>query len=398
MPQVCIAGGGPAGIVLGYLLARVGVQTLVLEKHKDFLRDFRGDTIHPSTLEIMHELGLLEEFLRLPHQKAERLAGRWDDHEVPISDFSSLPSRCRYIALMPQWDFLNFMAEKAKRFPCFELKMEAEITSLRKEGDRVVGVLAKTPEGPLEVQADLVIGADGRHSIVREKAGLEVKALSAPIDVLWMHIARKPTDPAQTFGYFKAGKILVLLNRDTYWQGGFVIAKGGIEDLKAKGLDFLKAQMASIAPFITEAVQALRSWDEVKLLSVRVDRLEQWYKPGVLCIGDAAHAMSPIGGVGINLAIQDAVATANRLAKPLREGRVTLEDLASIQKRRTWPTVLTQWMQIFVQNNVLTRALFSQGKLPMPLGFRMLRQWPWLRRIPARLVGLGVRPEHVSQI
>ena len=322
--RCCVVGGGPAGMMLGFLLARAGVEVLVLEKHADFLRDFRGDTIHPSTLEVIHELGLLEAFLRLPHQEATQLTAQIGDTSFPIADFRHLPTRCRFVAFMPQWDFLDFLAEQAARYPTFRLRLQAEATALIEEQGRVAGVRATTPDGPLEVRADLVVGADGRHSVVRERAGLEVRDLGAPMDVLWFRLPREPGDPDQPMGRFGPGQLLAMLNRGGYWQCGYVIPKGSLDRLRQQGLPAFREAVAGLAPFARERVGELRGWDEVKLLTVRVDRLARWYRPGLLCIGDAAHAMSPVGGVGINLAVQDAVAAANIRAPDAGSGVVPL--------------------------------------------------------------------------
>jgi 2-polyprenyl-6-methoxyphenol hydroxylase-like FAD-dependent oxidoreductase len=395
--RCCITGGGPAGIMLGFLLARMAVDVVVLEKHADFLRDFRGDTIHPSTLEIMYELGILDEFLKRPHQEVRELAGHIGSETVTIADFTHLPTHCKFLGLMPQWDFLNFISEQARAYPGFHLKMQAEATSLLEENGRVVGVRAKTLTGSLEIHADLTIGADGRHSLIRERAGLTVLNLGAPMDVLWMRLSRRPTDPGQTLGRFDTGRILVLLNREDYWQAAYVIPKGTADELRQRGLPALREEIARLAPFLRESVSELRNWDDqIKLLTVAVDRLKQWSRPGLLCIGDAAHAMSPIGGVGINLAIQDAVATANILGEKLRRGAVTEEALQAVQQRRTFPTRATQRLQVFVQNNVIKSVLGSSKPLSVPWAARLLQRWPFLRRIPARLVGLGFRPEHVK--
>ncbi len=392
----CIAGGGPAGMMLGFLLARGGVDVLVLEKHADFLRDFRGDTIHPSTLEVMHELGLLEEFLRRPHQELSRLDAQIGDTRLTIADFSHLPTKCKFIAFMPQWDFLNFLADQGRRYPTFHLRMETEVTGLILEGGRVTGVEASTSHGSLRVEADLVVGADGRSSIVRELAGLEIIDLGAPMDALWMQVPKAPDDPGQTFGRIAAGQILVLIDRGNYWQCAYVIPKGKFEDIRGRGLPALREAIATLAPFLRDRVGELREWTDVKLLTVKVDRLRQWYRPGLLCLGDAAHAMSPIGGVGINLAIQDAVAAANILALPLRHGSATPGPLRAVQRRRELPTRLTQGVQVFVQNRVIRNVLSSkQQQITLPLALRLLRRWHWLQRIPAYLVGIGVRPEHV---
>jgi 2-polyprenyl-6-methoxyphenol hydroxylase-like FAD-dependent oxidoreductase len=393
--RCCIAGGGPAGMMLGFLLARAGVPVLVLEKHADFLRDFRGDTIHPSTLEIMHELGLLSEFLRRPHQEARTISGQIGDDFVQIADFGHLPTHCRFVALMPQWDFLDFVAEQAKQYPAFQLKMEAEVNDLIIQNGRVAGLRATTPEGELTVHVDLVVGADGRHSTVRDKAGLEIIDLGAPMDVLWMRLSRRPADPAQTFGRFDTGRILVMLNREDYWQCAFVIPKGGVDEIHSRGLEFLRDEITRLAPHLRDRTAELKDWSDVKLLTVSVDRLRRWHRPGLLCIGDAAHAMSPVGGVGINLAIQDAVAAANILAPRFKQGIVSEDDLEAVQRRREFPTRATQAVQVFIQNRVIGRVLGSTEKLSAPMPVRLLRLMPFLTHIPARLIGLGIRPEHV---
>jgi 2-polyprenyl-6-methoxyphenol hydroxylase-like FAD-dependent oxidoreductase len=383
-------------MMLGFLLARAGVDVVVLEKHEDFLRDFRGDTIHPSTLEVMHELGLLEEFLRRPHQELKRLAAQIGDAYLTVADFSHLPTQCKFIAFMPQWEFLNFLSQQAKRYPTFHLRMQAEVTGLILEGGQVTGVEAKTPQGTLRVGSDLVVGADGRSSTVREQAALQSIDLGAPMDALWMRISRAPGDPGQTFGRIAAGRILALIDRGDYWQCAYVIPKGGFEEIRRRGLPALRDAIATLAPFFRDRVGELRDWSDVKLLTVKVDRLRQWYRPGLLCIGDAAHAMSPIGGVGINLAIQDAVAAANILALPLKHDAVTPEHLHAVQQRRELPTRLTQGVQLFMQNRVIRNVLSSsQQQVSLPLALRLLRRWRWLQRIPAYLVGVGVRPEHV---
>jgi len=391
----CIAGGGPAGMMLGLLLARAGVEVIVLEKHKDFFRDFRGDTIHPSTLELLHELGILDEFLKLPYQKAETIGGSIGDFKFTAADFRHLPTQCKFIALIPQWDFLDFIAGHARKYPAFHLKMEHEVTDLIREGDRITGVRVKTPQGDLAVIADLVVGADGRSSTVRDHSGLKVTDLGAPFDVLWMRISRDPNDPNQSLGNFQAGRILVTINRKDYWQCGFLIPKGMLEPLKQKGLANFHEEVVLAAPFLRERVGELDSWDKIKLLTVQVNHLDQWHLPGLLCIGDAAHAMSPVGGVGINLAIQDAVAAANILATPLSEKTVSQQTLSLVQKRREWPTHMTQRFQVFIQNTFLIRVLGSRDKIKPPLFPRLLAMFPILQRIPARVIGLGFRPEHV---
>ena len=393
--QCCIAGGGPAGMMLGLLLARAGVDVLVLEKHADFLRDFRGDTIHPSTLEIIHELGLLEQLLALPHQKAPGINAQFGDLALTVADFSTLPTRCGFIAFMPQWDFLNFLAEQGSRYPTFRVLMEAEVTDLVKLAGTIVGIRATTPKGPLEVRADLVVGADGRHSVVRDKAGLAVEELGAPMDVLWFGLSRRAKDPEIPVGRFDRGRIFIMLNRGDYWQCGFVISKGSRAQLEAQGLPAFRETVGRLGPFLTDRVDEIQSWEPIKLLTVQVDRLRDWCRPGLLCIGDAAHAMSPIGGVGINLAIQDAVATANLLAGQLRRGAVTPADLRLVQERRAWPTHMTQRMQLLLQNRVIKTVLAGDGPLVPPWPLQLIARFPILRRIPARLIGMGFRPEHV---
>ena len=393
--RCCIAGGGPAGIMLGFLLARAGIDVIVLEKHGDFLRDFRGDTIHPSTLEIMHELGLLDELLKLPHQKVHELIAQIGDKKLTLADFTHLPTRCRFIAFMPQWDFLEFLADHARRYSTFRLLMQAEVTDIVKDSQRVVGTLVKTPTGPIEVRADLVVAADGRQSIVREKAGLPVQEFGAPMDVLWFRLSRKPDHPAQTMGRFDTGRIFISINRGNYWQCGYVIPKDQLDEIRKQGLDSFREKIVQLAPYAKDQVRELKSWDDIKLLTVRVDRLSQWFRQGLLCIGDAAHAMSPIGGVGINLAIQDAVAAANTLAEPLRKRRVTIDELRQIQKRREFPTRVTQWLQVTMQRRVIAPVLGGVRPVKPPVLLRLITAIPLLRRIPAYLIGIGVRPEHI---
>ena len=382
-------------MMLGFLLARAGVDVLVLEKHADFLRDFRGDTIHPSTLELMYELGLLEEFLKRPHDKLRRIVAQVGDETITLGDFTHLPTHCKFLVLMPQWDFLDFIAEQAGKYPAFQLHLNAEATDLIEENGSIVGLTARTPAGDLEVRADLTIGADGRRSIIRDRAGLEVLHVGAPMDVMWMRLSRKPDDPEQTFGHAVPGKILVLINRDTYWQAAFVIPKGAADEIRSRGLPTFQREIAEINPFLRDRVEELHDWNQISLLTVAVDRLKKWSRPGLLCIGDAAHAMSPIGGVGINLAIQDAVATANILSPKLRVGVPSPQDLQAVQKRRTFPTLATQRVQVAVQNNVIRRVLGSTKSFSTPLPLKLLKFFPVLRRIPARIVGMGFRPEHV---
>ncbi len=373
------------------------MSTLVLEKHADFLRDFRGDTIHPSTLELMRELGILEEFLQLPHQQVPRLVAQFGDFPVTIADFTHLPTRCKFLALMPQWDFLDFLARRAMRYPGFQLEMRAEATELIEAAGRVAGVRGITPAGPLEVRADLVVAADGRSSVLRERAGLSVEDLGAPMDVFWFRLSRRPQDPMATMGRFDIGRIFVLINRGEHWQCGFVIPKGSAEAVRRRGVEAFRAEVAGLAAWAADRVGEIRDWDDVKLLTVKVDRLRQWSRPGLLCIGDAAHAMSPVGGVGINLAIQDAVATANLLWEPLRAGRPGADHLRRVQARRQWPTRVTQGLQLLVQRRVIAQTLQGGGggRVTPPLVLRLLARYPFLQRLPARLVGIGVRSEHI---
>ena len=375
-------------MMAGLLLARAGVETLVLEKHADFLRDFRGDTLHPSTLEVLGELGLLEALLELPHDRVAEIAAQFGDTALKIADFRHLPTRCGFIAMMPQWDFLNFLAKKGARYPAFRLRMNAEVTGLLVDGKKISGVRV----GNEEIAADLVIGADGRHSIVREQAGLEVENRGAPIDVLWFRMSRKPGDPESSMGRFDPGAALVLINRREYWQCGYVIAKGAAVDVRRAGLPAFREMLARLLPWAADRVPEIADWEQVKLLTVQIDRLKRWWRPGLLCIGDAAHAMSPVGGVGINIAIQDAVAAANLL----RSKDFSVQALEKLQRRREWPVRVTQRLQILAQDRIITRVLRSTKPLKPPLFFRLLTRYGWLRRIPGRLIGMGVRPEHVA--
>jgi 2-polyprenyl-6-methoxyphenol hydroxylase-like FAD-dependent oxidoreductase len=383
-------------MMLGFLLARAGVDVVVLEKHADFLRDFRGDTVHPSTLEVMHELGLLEEFLRRPHQKVLRIEGQVGGRPIVMADFSHLHARCPFIAFMPQWDFLDFLAQHGRKFPGFRLLMRAQATALIEEAGRIVGVRGKNAEGPLEVRSQLTVAADGRDSLLREQAGLELEDFGAPMDVLWMRLSKRADDPPNTLGRINAGRVFVTLDRGDYWQCAYVIPKGGYDALRLESVETFQANIAAVAPFLRERVGELRSWDDIKLLTVQVNRLRRWHRPGFLCIGDAAHAMSPIGGVGINLAIQDAVAAANALALPLAKGMAAQADLAKVQRRREFPTRMTQRMQLFLQQRVIGRVLSSGATPAIAWPIRLMQRFPVLRRIPARLIGMGFRPEHVK--
>jgi 2-polyprenyl-6-methoxyphenol hydroxylase-like FAD-dependent oxidoreductase len=389
-----VAGGGPAGVMAGYLLARAGVDVVVLEKHADFFRDFRGDTIHPSTMDVMAELGLLDEFLKIPHQKVEYNDGEVGDESFRIADLTHLPARCKFIAFMPQWDFLDFLAAHGKKLPCFRLMMHTEATGLLRNGGRVTGVTAGTPSGPIEIRADLVIGADGRHSRLREATGLKVNDIGAPMDVLWLRLDRLAGDAHAVITRFADGHALIMLDRGDYWQCALIIRKGTFDAVKQTGLAAFRTRVARLAK--RDSADEIKSFDDVKLLTVTVDRLSDWAQPGLLFIGDAAHAMSPIGGVGINLAIQDAVAASNILTEPLRRRRVTLADLHRVQKRRTFPTWATQAVQVTIQNKVIDPMLAS-GRTPAPpLMLRLMQHWPFLQRLLARVFGMGFRPEHVQ--
>ena len=382
-------------MMLGFLLARAGVTVAVLEKHADFLRDFRGDTVHPSTLELIYELGLLEEFLALPHRKVERFSAEIGSRRVQVVDLRHLPTHCKYIALMPQWDFLDFLAKQGSRYDTFDLHMQAEATDIIEQQGRIVGVRARTPRGELSIRADLVVGCDGRHSTLRVKAGLKSDNFGAPMDALWFRVSRRQRDPAETFGRLDAGAMLVMLDRGEYWQCAYVIPKGQFERMERQGIEAFRSRVCALSPFLADRTAELTSFDDVKLLSVIVDLLRQWWRPGLLLIGDAAHAMSPIGGVGINIAVQDAVAAANRLADPLRAGQVKLADLQAIQRRRIWPARMTQRVQLLMQNRLIGPALQGVRRPKPPFLFELLNAVPVLQRIPARLLAMGFRPEHV---
>ncbi len=393
--KCCVVGGGPAGMMLGYLLARAGVDVTVIEKHKDFFRDFRGDTVHPSTLELLYELGLLDEFLKLPHQQLTSVGGVVGDFAFQAANFRHVPAHCKFVALMPQWDFLNFLSERAKTFPSFQLRMQHEATGLTYEQGRVSGVEVQTTEGGAQIRADLVIGCDGRHSTTRRAAQLEVLEFGVPIDVLWFRIGRSTGDPEQLLGNINYGKALILINRGDYFQAGLIVPKGSFEEIRRKGLDAFRTGILQNAPFLDGRVQALDDWEQIKLLSVQINRLRQWSRPGLLCIGDAAHAMSPAGGVGINLAIQDAVATANLLARPLREGRVTEALLGHVQHRREFPTRVTQAIQANAHKG-FEQVFRNPGPLKAPWQLKVAVRVPGVQRLVARVVGVGVRPEHIQ--
>jgi 2-polyprenyl-6-methoxyphenol hydroxylase-like FAD-dependent oxidoreductase len=380
----------------GVLLARAGVETLVLEKHKDFFRDFRGDTVHPSTMDVLAELGWLDDFLARPHQRIAAIKANVSGREITVADFSRVKTRERFVALMPQWDFLDFLAERGRSVPGFTLAMSTRATDLVEEDGRVVGVRTEGPDGERVVRADLVILADGRDSMVRERAGLASREIGAPMDVLWMRFERRASDPIETGGFVDHGHILVMLDRGDYWQTGLVIRKADFDAIRDEGIAALREEIVRAAPFLADRVDQIQSFDDVKLLVVRVNRLERWWRPGLLCIGDAAHAMSPIGGVGINLAIQDAVCAANLLAEPLRRGAPSDADLAAVQRRRELPTRATQAVQVFIQKRVIDRVLGRARRPRVAWSLRALNRSRFLQRIPARLMGVGFRPEHVK--
>lgn len=380
-------------MMLGFLLARAGVSVIVIEKHADFLRDFRGDTVHPSTLEMIYELGLLDEFLKLPHSVVKQISLQIGKDRVIVGHFEHLPVHCKFIALMPQWDFLNFIADRGRRYQTFDLRMQTEAIDLIEENGRIDGVRAKSPEGELEIRAELIVGCDSRHSTIRTKAGLKSDDYGAPMDVMWFRLSHWPGDSEETVGHIESGRMMVMLNRNDYWQCAYVIPKGTAEEVRSAGLDKFRQVIADMSPFVRDRLGEIESWDQVKLLTVAVDRLRRWFRPGLLCIGDAAHAMSPIGGVGINLAVQDAVAAANILAQPLRHGTMTIETLESVQRRREFPTRFTQRLQLVLQNNIIGPAL--EGRRPEAPFFMKMLQWPLLRCIPGRLLALGIRPEHI---
>ena len=394
--QCCVVGGGPAGMMLGYLLARAGVQTAVLEKHKDFLRDFRGDTVHPSTTQIMRDLGLLEDFLKLPHQKVYRVGGVFGGKEITIADLSGLRTPCPYVAFMPQWDFLNFLAAKGKALPALRVIMEADVTGLLREGGRIAGLRASTPDGPLEVRAALVVGADGRHSTVRANAGLIVEDLGAEIDVFWFRIGRREAVMEGVAMHARQGRFVITIDRGDYFQCAYVLNKGGADEVRARGLEAFRADVATAVPEFAGRIGDVSGWDDVKLLSVSMDRLRKWSAPGLLCIGDAAHTMSPVGGVGINLAVQDAVAAANLLAAKLRSGTLTDADLTKVQARREWPARVVQAFQGMVQRRLLVPTLSgTHREMKPPLFLRIVSRSKWAQRRAAKFIGLGVRQERV---
>jgi 2-polyprenyl-6-methoxyphenol hydroxylase-like FAD-dependent oxidoreductase len=394
--RCCIVGGGPAGMMLGYLLGRAGIDVVVLEKHADFFRDFRGDTVHPSTLQVMDELGLIDGFLKLPHQRLQTMDGLFGGTKVRVADLRRLDTKYPFIAFMPQWDFLNFLRESGKRFASLEVLMSTEAVDLIRHGETVAGVRARTPDGIIDIEADLTIACDGRHSTVRERAGLEVEEIGAPMDVLWFRVGRSPDETENLFARIEPGKMMVTFDRGDYWQCAYVIAKGQYDLVKARGLPALLDDVVRLAPVLKRCIADVKSFDDVKLLTVAINRLSRWSRPGLLCIGDAAHAMSPVGGVGVNLAVQDAVAAANLLADRLTRGCPSDDELDAIRRRREFPVKMTQAMQVVVQNNIISGALKGGDQpLKVPLLLRLISAVPWLQGIPARILAIGVRPEHV---
>ena len=394
--RCCVVGGGPAGMMLGYLLGRAGIDVVVLEKHADFFRDFRGDTVHPSTLQVMDELGLIDGFLKLPHQQLQKLDGMFGGTKVRIADLGRVDVKYPFIAMMPQWDFLNFLRESGKRFASLKVMMSTEATDLIRRGDSVAGVRAQTPDGAIDIEADLTIACDGRHSTVRERAGFDVEEIGAPMDVLWFRVGRRPDETENLFARVEPGKMLVTFDRGDYWQCAYVIAKGQYDAVKARGLPALLDDVVRMAPVLKPGIAEVKSFDDVKLLTVAINRLTRWTRPGLLCIGDAAHAMSPVGGVGVNLAVQDAVATANLLAARLARGCPSEHELDAVRRRREFPVRLTQRMQVIAQNNIISVALHAGNQpLKVPLAMRLVTAVPWLQGLVARMVGVGVRPEHV---
>jgi 2-polyprenyl-6-methoxyphenol hydroxylase-like FAD-dependent oxidoreductase len=394
----CVVGGGPAGMVLGYLLARCGIAVSVLEKHGDFFRDFRGDTVHPSTLDVLGELGILDGALRLPHQRVYTAGGVYGDFTFTGPDFRHVPAHSKFVALMPQWDFLNFLSEQARGFPSFRLHMHHEVCDLLWDGERATGVMARTPDGAtVRIRAGLVVGCDGRHSVIRRAAGLDLREYGVPIDVLWFRIGRRPGDPDQVLGTINYGKALILINRNDYFQAGLIVRKGSFDEIRRRGIDAFRADVQQLAPYLGDRVGELRDWEQVKLLTVQVNRLRRWYRPGLLCIGDAAHAMSPAGGVGINLAVQDAVAAAKFLTDSPRYPFGDDAVLEAIQRRREFPARVTQSVQVGL-HKIFARVFDHPGPLRAPWQLKAAVRIPGIHRALGYAVGVGVRPEHVHGV
>jgi 2-polyprenyl-6-methoxyphenol hydroxylase-like FAD-dependent oxidoreductase len=397
----CIVGGGPAGLVLGLILARAGVRTTVLEKHADFLRDFRGDTVHASTLTLLDELGLGEQFAALPPRWVDKLTVQLDSGAYGVASLTRLPGRHQHIALVPQWDFLNVVADSSRREASYELIMTAEVTDLLWDGQRISGVSYRRDDRNHQLEADLVVACDGRSSVVRERAGLKSRTFGVPMDVLWFRLPRLSTDPEGIVGRISRSNLLIMIDRGDYFQVGMVIKKGSLATLRDHGIDGVRHRLRDAVPWLGDRVELLQSFDDVRLLNVVLSRLPRWYRDGLLCIGDAAHAMSPVGGVGINLAVQDAVAAGRLLAPSLRTGRVAATTLRAVQRRRWLPTVLTQAFQRIAHRLVIATTIAEDEAGPRPTSaptpLRLMQRFPSLQAIPGYFVGIGLLPEHAPE-